>query len=132
MRYSAITLLTAVALSGPAHAQRTPPAASAPQFITIHEDALLSSRVLGLDVQNADGEDLGRIEDIAFEGGEIVGVVLSIGDVLGTGQHYVAIDPSSISLSYIKDENKWRATMNSRIDQLKSAPEFRYEGKWKR
>jgi sporulation protein YlmC with PRC-barrel domain len=132
MRYPAITLLAAIALAGVAHAQSTPPAASAPHFITISDDALLSSRVVGLNIQNANGDNLGQVEDIAFEGGEIVGVVLSVGAVLGASQRYVAIDPSSISINYTKGENKWRATMNATIDQLKSAPEFRYEGKWKR
>jgi hypothetical protein len=132
MRSALIILLAVLALSGPAHAQRTPPAASAPQFIEIDDDALLSSRLIGLNVQNADGEDLGKIEDVALEGGQLIGVVLSVGEILGDGQHYIAVDPASISIKYTESENKWRATLNAKIDQLKAAPEFRYEGKWKR
>jgi sporulation protein YlmC with PRC-barrel domain len=132
MRSSLITLLAVLALSGPAHAQSTPPAASAPQFIEIDDDALLSSRLIGLNVQNADGEDLGTIEDVALEGGQLVGVVLAVGVILGGGQRYIAVDPSSISIKYSEGKNKWKATLNAKIDQLKAAPEFRYEGKWKR
>src|SRR5215210_5930651 len=106
---SSPTILLAVVLAGPAHAQSTPPAASAPQFIEIDDDALLSSRLVGLSVQSAAGEDMGRIEDVAFAGGQLVGVVLSVGEVLGSGQRYIAVDPSSISIKYTEGENKWEA-----------------------
>ena len=128
MHSSVRILFSILALSGPAHAKRTPPAASAPQFIEIDDDALLSSRLIGLNVQNADGEDLGKIEDVALQGGQLVGVVLSVGEILGGSQHYIAVDPSSISIKYTEGENTWKATLNAKIDQLKAAPEFRYEG----
>lgn len=132
MRFSASLLLAALALLGAAHAQSTPPAASAPKFIAISNNAILSSRLIGLDVQGASGEAMGRIEDVVFEGGQISGVVLAVGEVLGAGQRYVAVDPSGISIRYMDAEDKWQATMNASLDQLKAAPEFRYEGKWKR
>jgi sporulation protein YlmC with PRC-barrel domain len=132
MRASATIVFATLCLAGLAHAQSTPPASSAPQFITIGSNAILSSRLIGLNVQTADGERMGKIEDIVFEGGEITGVVLSVGEVLGSGPRYVAVDPSAISIRYVEGDHKWQATMNARLDQLKSAPEFRYEGKWKR
>ena len=132
MRFSASLLLAALALSGAAHAQSTPPAASAPKFIAISNNAILSSRLIGLDVRSASGETMGRIEDVVFEGGQISGVVLAVGEVLGAGQRYVAVDPSGISIRYMDAEDKWQATMNASLNQLKAAPEFRYEGKWKR
>ena len=59
---STFTILVAVlAVSGTAHAQSTPPAASTPRFIAIDPDALLSSRLIGTAVQTADGENLGKI-----------------------------------------------------------------------
>jgi len=119
MRLSAIILLVILGWSGVAQAQSTPPASSAPKFITISNNAILSSRLIGLNIQSASGKDMGKIEDVAFEGGQIIGVVLSVGELLGSGQHYVAVDPSAIS-------------MNTDLEQLKSAPEFRYEGKRKR
>jgi sporulation protein YlmC with PRC-barrel domain len=131
MRFSAI-LLALLAVSGAAHAQSTPPAASAPTFIAISNNAILSSRLIGLGVQSASGESRGTIEDVVFEGGQITGVVLSVGEVLGSGQRYVAVDPSGVSIRYLEAEDKWQATMNATLDQLKAAPEFRYEGKWKR
>jgi sporulation protein YlmC with PRC-barrel domain len=124
--------LIAFGLAGAAQAQSTPPASGAPQFITISNNAILSSRLIGLNVQSASGKDMGKIEDVVFEGGNISGIVLSVGEVLGVSQRYVAVDPSSISIRYVEGENKWHAAMNADLDQLKSAPEFRYEGKWKR
>ena len=132
MRTFAFIVGAVIALSGLAYAQSTPPAASAAQFISISADALMSSRLIALNVRNADGENIGKLEDIAFEAGRLIGVVLSVGDTTGAPQRYVAIDPSSISIRYIEGENTWRATVNAKIDQLKVAPEFRYEGKWKR
>ena len=122
MRFSATLLLAALALSEAAQAQSTPPAASAPKFIAISNNAILSSRLIGLNVQSASGESMGRIEDVVFEGGQISGVVLAVGEVLGAG----------ISIRYVEADDKWQATMNASLDQLRSAPEFRYEGKWKR
>jgi sporulation protein YlmC with PRC-barrel domain len=132
MRSWVIALLAALGLFGVAHAQSTPPASSAPKFIAVSNNAILSSRLVGLNVQSASGESMGKIEDIAFEGGEISGVVLSIGDVLGGGQRYVAVDPSAVAIRYMEAEGKWQATMNATLEQLRSAPEFRYEGKWTR
>jgi sporulation protein YlmC with PRC-barrel domain len=132
MRSSTLILLAAVALSAPVHAQSTPPAAGNAQFITINDSALLTSRLIGLPVQSAAGEAMGKIEDVVFERGELAGIVLSVGELMRVGQRYIAVDPSSISLNYTEAENRWLATMNATLDQLKAAPEFRYEGKWRR
>jgi sporulation protein YlmC with PRC-barrel domain len=132
MRFTATLLFAALALSGAAHAQSTPPAASAPKFIAISNNAILSSRLIGLKVQSASAETMGRIEDVVFEGGQISGVVLAVGEALGAGERYVAVDPSGISIRYMEAEDKWEAIINASLDQMKAAPEFRYEGKWKR
>ncbi len=132
MRFSTTIIFAAVALWTPAHAQSTPPASGSAQFITINANALLSSRLVGLPVRSPTGDAMGKIEDVVFERGELAGIVLSVGEVLGVGQRYVAVDPSSISLNYTEGENRWMATMNAKLDELRTAPEFRYEGKWKR
>jgi len=121
MRSSALMVLITLGSAGVAQAQNTPPASGAPQFITIGNNAILSSRLIGLDVQSASGKEMGRIEDVVFEGGNIAGIVLSVGEVLGVGQRYVAVDPSSISIRYMESENKWHAAMNADLDQLKAA-----------
>jgi hypothetical protein len=85
-----------------------------------------------LDVHNEARELLGKIEDVVFEGGQLVGIVLKIEQGSTLAARYAAIDPSSISVTYLEGEDKWRARVNAHPDQLKSAPQFRYEGKWKR
>ena len=132
MRISAIIVLSALGLADVSHAQSTPPASDAPKFITISNNAILSSRLIGLSVHSSTGQSMGRIEDVVFEGGQISGVVLSVGEVLGVSQRYTAVDPSAISIKYLEAEGKWQATMNADLEQLKAAPEFRYEGKWER
>jgi sporulation protein YlmC with PRC-barrel domain len=132
MRFIVISILAALAVSAPASAQSTPPASGAAQFITIADNALLSSRLVGLNVKSTNGDAMGKIEDVVFESGQLAGIVLSVGELVGGPQRYVAVDPSSISIRYTEGENKWQATMNAKLDELKSAPEFRYEGKWRR
>ena len=131
MRSSALMVLATLSMLGVAQAQSTPPVSGAPQFITVSNNTILSSGLIGLDVQSAGGKGTGKIEDVVFEGGQIVGIVLSVGEILGGGQRFVAVDPSAISIRYTEGENRWQATMNADIDQLKSAQEFRYEGKWR-
>ena len=132
MRLLRPLLLASVFLTGVAYAQSTPPASGEVRFISINENALLSSALMGLEVHNEGRELLGKIEDVVFEGGQLVGIVLKIKQGSTPEARYVAIDPSSISVTYVEGEDKWRARVNAHPDQLKSAPEFRYEGKWKR
>ncbi len=131
MRLLRLLLLGSVFLTGVAYAQSTPPPSGEVRFISINENALLSSALMGLEVHNEGRELLGKVEDVVFEGGQLVGIVLKVGRG-SAEERYVAIDPSSISVTYIEGEDKWRAKVNADPDQLKSAPDFRYEGKWKR
>jgi hypothetical protein len=132
MRLLRPLLLAPVFLTGLAYAQSTPPASGEVRFISVNENALLSSGLTGLDVHNESRELLGRIEDVVFEGGQLVGIVLKVGQASARDARYVAIDPSSVSVTYSEGEDKWRARVNAHPDQLKTAPEFRYQGKWKR
>jgi PRC-barrel domain len=132
MRLLPPLLLASVFLTGGAYAQSTPPASGEVRFISISENALLSSGLMGLDVHNEGRELLGKIEDVVFEGGQLVGIILKVGQGSAPDARYVAVDPSSISVTYTEGEGKWRARVNAHPDQLKSAREFHYEGKWKR
>ena len=42
------------------------------------------------------------------------------------GDHYVAVRPSAINLSYNAGNKKWHAEMNATAAQLKSAPEYKF------
>ncbi len=105
--------------------------ATAPQFVSLQPGDMLSSKVVGLDVKNAENHDVGKIQDIAFDSTKKVNAyILSVGGFLGMGTHYVAVDPASVNVTYDANNKVWRATMNATKDQLKAAPEFKYTGAW--
>ena len=61
--------------------------------------------------------------------GQIQAYILSIGGILGMGEHYVAVNPPAIKLSYSETDQVWQVSMNGTGDQLKAAPEFQYSGR---
>lgn len=98
-------------------------------FASIPAQDDLSSKVVGLDVYNDTNQDVGTIKDIAFNGNEISGYIVSVGGFLGVGDHYVAVHPDALNISYNSGDKKWHAKMNTTADQLKAAPEYKYPSK---
>ena len=86
----------------------------------------LSSKVVGLDVYNNANQNIGTIKDVAYNGTNVNGYILGVGGFLGMGDHYVAVRPSAVKLSYDAKDKKWHATMDANADQLKAAPEYKY------
>ena len=144
---AAIPLFAAVALAQ--NAASTPPATmenapttghattaaeaptNGPRFIAVPDTAMLSENVVGLDVYNGQNNDIGKIHDVVLGSDQSVkGYILSVGGFLGMGTHYVAVDPGAVAISYDDANRTWRAAMNATKDQLKSAPEFKYGGRW--
>ena len=126
MRTTALAIVVAASLAGAALADAT-----APQFVTLQHDDMLSSNVVGLDVYDGANNNIGKIQDVAFDNSKAVkGYVLSVGGFLGMGARYVAVDTGSVKISYDSGAKKWRASMNATKEQLKAAPEFKYEGEW--
>jgi sporulation protein YlmC with PRC-barrel domain len=102
-----------------------------PNFINVESDNMLSSNVIGLDVYNDQNNDIGKIQDIVFDNSKkMTGYIVSVGGFLGMGTHYVAVDPDAVKVTFDAGNKVWRATMNASKDQLKAAPEFKYEGQW--
>jgi len=119
-----MTELTAVNASG-----QNKGASAGGMFTNIPSGDRLSSGVIGLDVYNDQKQDIGTIKDLALDRSGLSAYIVGVGGFLGMGDHYVAVRPSAISLSYNTDEKKWQATMNTNADQLKSAPEYKYPSK---
>jgi hypothetical protein len=87
--------------------------------------------LIGLDVYNNSNQNVGQIKDVALSPhGRTDAFILSVGGFLGLGTHYVAINPAIIKVSYNESDKKWHATMNATTDQLKAAPEFKYNDRW--
>jgi sporulation protein YlmC with PRC-barrel domain len=100
-------------------------------FVKVPDQDDLSSKVVGLDIYNNDNKDIGTIKDIALNpSGRAAAYIVSVGGFLGIGDHYVAVSPAAVKVSYNDSDKKWHATMNASADQLKAAPEFKYTGRW--
>ncbi len=100
-------------------------------FVRIGQDEKLSSNVVGLDVYNTSNQDIGQIKDIALgPAGGTGAYIVSVGGFLGMGTRYVAVNSSDIQVSYSGTDQKWHAHTSATSDELKSAPEFQYNGRW--
>jgi sporulation protein YlmC with PRC-barrel domain len=100
-------------------------------YVNVPANDELSSKLVGLDIYNKDNKDIGTIKDIALDpNGRTTAYVVSVGGFLGMGDHYVAVNPAAVNVTYNKSDNKWHASMNATADQLKAAPEFKYSGRW--
>jgi sporulation protein YlmC with PRC-barrel domain len=127
MKAYGLILAGTLSFASAAWSQATAPV----QYLSVKPDAMMSSSLVGLDVYNQNNENVGEIKDVVFHNGQLSGYVLSVGGFLGVGERYVAVQPSSISVSYDESARRWKATANTTKDDLKSAPEFKYHGKWK-
>jgi hypothetical protein len=95
-------------------------------FTTVPADERLSSKMVGLDVYNNANQDIGTIKDVAYDGSAIKAYIVGVGGFLGMDDHYVAVNPSSVHITYDANSKTWHAAMNTTADQLKAAPEFKY------
>ena len=118
----------------PADATKTatqPVPKEGPSFIQVQSGDMLTSNIVGLDIYNSQNDDIGKVQDVAFDASKkVTGYILSVGGFLGMGTHYVAVNPDALMVNYDAQNKSWKATMNATKDQLKSAPEFKYEGQW--
>jgi hypothetical protein len=128
-----LSLLSAPAIAQTATSTETHTDTSATTtdtFVTAQPTDVLSSNLIGLNVTNPGKEEIGEIKDIVISNGRLAGYIVSVGGFLGIGEHYVVVAPSAVQVNYTEDDKKWTAVMNATKDQLKAAPEFKYEGRW--
>lgn len=123
--------LSPALLASPAFAQAAQPAPGA-KTVTVSPNATLSYNLIGLNVYDGANNNVGEIKDLVIDHGQLAGYILSVGGFLGMGEHYVAVSPSSIGLDYKDADKKWHAVINATKDELKNAPQFKYEGRFKR
>jgi len=97
-------------------------------FTTIPTGEDLSSNLIGLDIYNGAKDNIGTVKDIAMTGGRVQAYIVGVGGFLGMGDHYVAITPSALTITYDPTAKKWHATMNTDAAALKAAPEYKYAG----
>ncbi len=134
-------LLVAGAVSALAQTAETPapaPAAPAtlandlrPTFVAQNKSDMVTSKLVGLTIQNGANETIGEIADVVLdEKNTVKSWVVGVGGFLGIGTKYVAIDPSALKLARV-DDTTLKATIDTNKDQLRAAPEYIYLGKAK-
>jgi sporulation protein YlmC with PRC-barrel domain len=102
-----------------------------PSFVQVQSGDMLTSNIVGLDIYNSQNDDIGKVQDVAFDPSKrVTAYILSVGGFLGMGTRYVAVNPDALMVAYDAQNKVWKATMNATKDQLKSAPEFKYDGQW--
>jgi sporulation protein YlmC with PRC-barrel domain len=95
-------------------------------FTSIATGEDLSSNLVGLDIYNASQQKIGTVKDIAMSDGRVNAYIVGVGGFLGIGDHYVAVKPSAITITFGAADKKWRATMDTNAAALKAAPEYKY------
>jgi hypothetical protein len=133
MKYLTVASFVLLVASSSAFPQNAPPGNPVNSgFMAQQPGDRLASRLVGLGIQNNGNETIGDIDDIVLtDAGVVKAYVVSVGGFLGMGTKYVAIDPKSVALTR-QDEKTWKATMNATKDQLKAAPEYKYESEWRK
>jgi hypothetical protein len=130
MRRTILAATLILSLPAMALAQATAPNPKV-QPATVPSGAVLSYDVIGLKLTNGANENVGEIKDLVMDNGHLDGYIVSVGGFLGMGERYIDVTPSSIGISYDSTKKEWKGVINATKDELKSAPEFKYEGKFK-
>lgn len=131
MRRFLLFLAAITMIAGAASAQ-TAITATPEVFVTAQPTDVLSRNLVGLNITNEANDTIGEIQDLILSSGQLTGYVVSVGGFLGMGERYVIVRPGAVKVTYVENDRKWHAVMNATKDQLKAAPEFKYEGRWKR
>lgn len=112
-------------LSGPGITMGTK--ASGPlKFINVQKTDLTASQLDGMDIYNAQNEEIGEIEDVVIgDGKSVIGLVASVGGFLGIDKSYVVLDPASVAIN--NDNGTWKAYVDTTKEALGAAPKLDYD-----
>lgn len=84
---------------------------------------LQASKLIGMDVRNAEGEKIGTIDDLVILPGASIVAILQVGGFLGLGGHLVAVPFESLTMS----AGGSRASLpDGTKEALGNLPEFEY------
>jgi sporulation protein YlmC with PRC-barrel domain len=85
-------------------------------------DEVRADTLIGMDVYNPEGDKVGKVKDILLdESGQVKGVVLSVGGVLGLGAKSVGLNWSEVDVQPDNEMVKIQYTK----EQLEAAPDFK-------
>ena len=88
-----------------------------------------ASGLLGEEVENAQGEDIGEIDDLIIAGdSKVLHVVISVGGFLGVNDRLVAIPYEDLQITPEEPgDDDLDIVLNMSRDELKARPEFKYQ-----
>lgn len=113
------------ALSGPGFTMGTK-ASGALKFVNVQKTDLTASQLEGMDIYNAQNEEIGEIEDVVIgDGKAVIGLVASVGGFLGIDKSYVVLDSSSVAIN--NDNGTWKAYVDTTKEALQNAPKLDYD-----
>ena len=96
------------------------------KFLNVQKTDLTASQLDGMDIYNAQNEEIGEIEDVVIgDGKTVIGLVASVGGFLGIDESYVVLDPASVAVQ--NDNGTWKAYVDTTKDALQNAPKLDYD-----
>lgn len=96
------------------------------KFVNVQKTDLTASQLDGMDIYNAQNEEIGEIEDVVIgDGKAVIGLVASVGGFLGIDESYVVLDPSSVAVQ--NDNGTWKAYVDTTKEALQNAPKLDYD-----
>ncbi|MCJ2134776.1 PRC-barrel domain-containing protein [Methylobacterium sp. J-026] len=85
--------------------------------------AFLASKMIGVEVRNAAGDSVGKIDDLLIaDGGTLKAVVMDVGGFLGLGSKRIAVEPSALVLR--PGGSRFSAVLNMSKDTISAAQPF--------
>ncbi len=83
-----------------------------------------AKQIIGMDVVNGSGEELGTIDDLVMTNNdEVVYAIVSVGGFLGIGDKLVAVRFDSLHFNQTEEQ----LLLNVTQQQLEQAPEFKFQ-----
>ena len=116
------------AAGGDGAPERRAPLTGSATFATVLPSERLASTLIGLSVHDAADGSVGTIKDLAIDHEGVQAYILAVGGVLGIGDRYLAVTPAALAITYDAAANSYRAAINATAEELKAAPDFKYEG----
>ena len=113
--------------TGSAAAGNGAPLTGSATFATILPTEKLASAMIGVTVVDTAGNKIGTVKDMAIDHSGVHAYIVGVGGIFGIGDRYVAVTPGALTLSFDTTAKAYRASMSATTDQLKAAPEFKFE-----
>lgn len=123
---TAISLFLAVPVV-PAVAQTAAPSQTSEDMFYTQRGEWLTSKLIGVKVDNFAKETIGDINDLLIDkDGNVASTIVGVGGFLGAGERHAAMSFSSLQITRDAD-GKPLVRVNVTKDQLKSMPEWKWQ-----